>query len=105
MAGRRTEIWTFGVRSAVDDRETWMRDALCKSYPDVSFFPTRNETGTKAKAICARCLVSSECLDFALALGRRLDGIWGGTTQAQRVQILRHQGRGPRIASQYAQPH
>src|SRR5688572_2205017 len=54
-----------------------MRDALCKSYPDVSFFPIRDEPGTKAKAVCARYLVASECLDFALALGRRLDGIWG----------------------------
>ncbi|HUP76715.1 MAG TPA: WhiB family transcriptional regulator, partial [Acidimicrobiales bacterium] len=76
---------------------------MCFGVVGVSFFPTRNEAGTKAKAVCARCLVSSECLDFAPALDRRLDGIWGGTTQAQRVQILRHQGRGPRKGPQCAQ--
>ena len=99
MAGARTNIWTFDARSAVDDCETWMCDALCKSYPDVNFFPTRNDPGTKAKAVCARCPVSSECLDLALALGRRLDGIWGGTTPAERVQILRREG------AQCAQPY
>lgn len=66
-----------------------MRDALCKKHPEISFFPTRCASSAPAKAICRRCAVSSECLACALAIGYRVDGIWGGTTQGERQVILR----------------
>jgi WhiB family redox-sensing transcriptional regulator len=74
--------------------EDWMRDALCKAHPEVSFFPARVEPAAKAKAICSRCSAREDCLQYALALGDRLDGIWGGTSRYQRQQMLR--ARAPR---------
>lgn len=92
MAGVASAMWAQ-CGSANDLREDWMRVALCKAHPEVSFFPARGEPTGKAKAICARCPVAADCLDFALALGHRLDGIWGGTSQYQRHQILRRRAR------------
>jgi WhiB family redox-sensing transcriptional regulator len=77
------------AESAAELREDWMQSARCRMYPEVSFFPSRGEPPSKARAICARCPVKAECLEFALALGERLDGIWGGTSQFQRQQLLR----------------
>jgi WhiB family transcriptional regulator, redox-sensing transcriptional regulator len=86
MAGKAGAMWAPGAETEL--REDWMGAALCKAHPEVSFFPIRGEPVSKAKAICARCPVCADCLEFALALGERLDGIWGGTSQYQRHQIL-----------------
>ena len=63
----------------------WMKDALCSEprYAAVEFFPDRGG-GTKiARAICYRCLVREECLEFAMTEHLR-HGIFGGTTPGQR---------------------
>lgn len=54
-----------------------MRDALCVEYPDVEFFVERGQHAEPAKAICRRCLVRAECLDYAITHGIA-HGIWGG---------------------------
>jgi WhiB family redox-sensing transcriptional regulator len=41
-----------------------------------------------AKAVCDRCPVAQQCLDWAVAVGQ-LDGIWGGTTESERRAIRR----------------
>ncbi|MGH9060608.1 MAG: WhiB family transcriptional regulator, partial [Acidimicrobiales bacterium] len=46
----------------------------------------------RAKAICARCPVRAECLAFALATDQRY-GIWGGTSETDRVVIARGRRR------------
>lgn len=38
-----------------------------------------------AKAICARCPVAQLCLDYALR--HAVVGVWGGTIDAERVQL------------------
>lgn len=58
-------------------RPAWMADALCNEYPRALFFPTRGGTMTRAKAICAACVVRSECIDYAL-VDIALQGVWGG---------------------------
>ena len=72
---------------------TWQTRAACNS-PAVNpdwFFPTDpGKAGNKAKAICGTCPVRNECL--ALALAEPVRGIWGGTSEAQRVTIRRQQG-------------
>ena len=90
MTRKASGMWGL---SEAELRQDWMGAALCKSHPDVSFFPSRGEPTAKAKAICARCAVCADCLDFALALGERLDGIWGGTSQYQRHALLRRRRR------------
>src|SRR5437762_9382028 len=89
MANRITLYWAVDAPSEAAGPPAWMRGALCKKHPEVSSFPVRGESPAPTKALCGRCGVSSECLAFALALGDRLDGIWGGTSHGERRVILR----------------
>jgi WhiB family redox-sensing transcriptional regulator len=41
-----------------------------------------------AKAVCDRCQVTEACLQFALETNQQ-DGIWGGTTEAERRRVRR----------------
>jgi WhiB family redox-sensing transcriptional regulator len=68
-------------------RPAWMRDALCREHPEVSFFIERGGAVAAAIAVCSDCLVRAECLRYALDHDER-DGIWGGTTPAQRKMML-----------------
>jgi WhiB family redox-sensing transcriptional regulator len=67
-------------------RPAWMRDALCREYSEVNFFPERGEATGPAKAVCARCLVRSECSNYigAMEAGAASHGIWAGTSARQR---------------------
>lgn len=71
------------------DRPPWMRDALCREYPEVNFFPGRGEDTLPARAVCGRCLVRDECLAYALTLddGGGLTGIWAGTSGRERRRL------------------
>lgn len=64
----------------------WMRDALCgePDYADVSFFPNGPVQSRRARAVCARCLVATECALYALDHGIT-EGLWGGMSHAERV--------------------
>lgn len=64
-------------------RPPWMRDAACREHPGVDFYAPRD--ADQARAICARCLVRSECLDQAVANGEA--GVWGGTDEAERRDL------------------
>lgn len=71
-------------------QEPWRRDALCAEYERDLFFPGRGADNTAAKAICARCLVRVECLDYALTdPDAFLAGIWGGTNAQERRKLRR----------------
>lgn len=52
------------------------------------FYPARGEDTTYPKALCGRCPVKDDCLDFALA-NREHYGIWGGTSERERRRIRR----------------
>lgn len=72
----------------------WRTQAACRNDDTETWFP---ETGERhltrqAKAICAECPVSAECLNEALT-DRIEYGIWGGKTVTER-RIL---GRKPPI--------
>ncbi|MEV5539198.1 WhiB family transcriptional regulator [Saccharopolyspora shandongensis] len=56
--------------------------------PEV-FFPEPGQAHLvkAAKAICGRCPIEAACRENALRSGAR--GIWGGTTEGERRQILR----------------
>jgi WhiB family redox-sensing transcriptional regulator len=47
----------------------------------------RIERETRAKQICAVCVVRRECLDYAIEI-REPHGIWGGLNEAERKQLL-----------------
>lgn len=68
--------------------------AACKGAPLDAFFPVGTDPNGYAKAIqyCARCPVAAECLQYALDTGSD-DGMYGGTTPADRRLIRRGMAR------------
>lgn len=75
---------------------TWREDAVCRTVDPDLFFPDQVIKGVthpkvqarEAKAICAQCPVRQECLSEAL-LRPEPFGIWGGTTEQERVNLRR----------------
>lgn len=72
---------------------SWRDHAACRGKPNWLFFDNDEETYAEkvereaaAKAICAVCPVTAECLED----GKNLDGIWGGMTSAERRGRRRH---------------
>ena len=55
------------------------------------FFPMGGVADQKVIAICKRCSVMTECLNFALSHDRNEDqtGVFGGTTARQRIRMRR----------------
>jgi hypothetical protein len=88
----------------LEEPPKWQDKAACKS-PDIDpaiFFPERGEDQKEVKAICSGCPVKEDCLDYALRNHER-NGIWGGTSEKQRVALRRkrrkptHQRPAPRV--------
>jgi WhiB family redox-sensing transcriptional regulator len=65
--------------------EPWAQDALCAQVDPNTFFPDKGDTETtkRAKAVCARCNVVEQCLEYALRTNQR-HGVWGGQSIAVR---------------------
>lgn len=87
-----------GSPADFDDRRGWRTEALCRGVETDLFFPA-GELGEEpvqqaeaAKAVCARCPVQTECLEYALATDQAF-GVWGGTTEAERRSIRRRRRR------------
>lgn len=76
----------------------WADQAACRTHPTQLFFEvspmtSRHQTGDwhtdkkaviAAKAVCATCPVTTECLQTALDNCKR-HGIWGGLTPRERL--------------------
>lgn len=73
----------------------WQQYGLCRVEDSGVFFPPthfehkpeREAREAKAKAICMRCPVRIECLEWALET-REPFGVWGGYSESERKQIL-----------------
>jgi WhiB family transcriptional regulator, redox-sensing transcriptional regulator len=66
----------------------WITMAACRSAGPDLFSPVSKagqslEQVTRAKAVCAGCLVRRQCLAFALRT-RQIHGVWGGLTEDER---------------------
>lgn len=71
---------------------SWEDDARCRTHDPEIFFVPRVAFERRAKTICSRCTVRTECLAYALEA--RIDfGIWGGLNDKERRRMLR---RAPR---------
>ena len=81
----RTDSANGAVGQAAGD---FFADALCKSADTSVFFPVSDTFAGEAKAICAACPVSEECLEYAIAT-RQPDGVWGGLTSVERHRLVR----------------
>jgi WhiB family redox-sensing transcriptional regulator len=75
------------------DQAEWRHRRACKGKPSWMFFPARGDSKTldAAKAVCATCPVSAQCL--AANLGQKV-GVWGGTSENER-RALRKQEAAP----------
>ena len=76
----------------------WRDEAACLEVDDPEmFFPAARiafvlvEQIDKAKAICARCTVTEQCLEYALTTGQN-NGIWGGLDEKERRKLARKLG-------------
>jgi WhiB family redox-sensing transcriptional regulator len=83
----------------------WQYDSACRGEDsDLFFAPNyferkeeKEAREAKAKAICSRCSVREECLDYALR-NREPHGIWGGLNEVERKAIIRERERSARRA-------
>ena len=83
-------------RSVVISGDTGPTDAVAKACNgcDVELFVPVGVTGPAvdqieaAKAVCNRCPVQPECLDFALVTNQEC-GVWGGASEEERRRLRR----------------
>ena len=66
----------------------WTELARCAEVDNALFFPEKGGSVREAKAVCHRCEVRSECLEYALKHEERF-GIWGGLSERERRQESR----------------
>lgn len=90
MTGGVDVLGVLDVLADLTRKPAWMADGLCRepAYSDVSWFPERGGDSATPKAVCGRCAVRGECLDYALA-GDDRHGIWGGTSERERRRLRR----------------
>ena len=66
----------------------------CMISDPEAWFPNQAQSASReiknAKALCRTCPVQRECLTYAVA-NPDLQGIWGGLTPKERVQLRRKQ--------------
>jgi len=75
----------------------WMLDALCREIDGELFFPGDTNAWREAKKACSLCNVSSECLEYALK--EDVVGIWGGTTERERLALKKKMKKAQRSAA------
>ncbi|MER5915517.1 WhiB family transcriptional regulator [Streptomyces sp. NPDC001982] len=68
----------------------WRERAICWGADPDLFFPVGNSSSGPtliqtdgAKAVCRRCPVMRECLQWAIEVDP-VEGVWGGTTEQER---------------------
>ena len=73
------------------DVANWRDAAACRHADPDLFFPVGTtgdavEDTTAAIALCRRCPVREECLEFAMVTNQR-DGVWGATSEEDRRRM------------------
>ena len=68
--------------------QPWRAQAACRGEPTGVFYPSHHTGHAEAKAICADCPVTADCLAETLRHDG-LFGIWGGKTQLGRRVMRR----------------
>jgi WhiB family redox-sensing transcriptional regulator len=80
----------------------WRHRAICRHVDPELFFPI-GTTGPaavqveEAKAVCRRCPVVNDCLQWALSSGQDA-GVWGGLDEDER-RALRRRGVRARMST------
>jgi WhiB family redox-sensing transcriptional regulator len=76
------------VEPVVEEDLGWRQAAACNGVDPALFFPERGDTLTaaQAKAVCGRCPVVEQCLQWALLHQERF-GVWGGKSEIERSRL------------------
>lgn len=69
-------------------KEPWMQDALCAQVDGDLWFPEKGQSTAEAKAVCGRCDVRAECLEYSLQNKERF-GVFAGVSERERRKILK----------------
>lgn len=66
----------------------WKAQGACLGADADLWFPGRgkNQDAKEAKAVCLKCPVRQECLDYAIANVEK-HGVWGGKSERERRKI------------------
>jgi len=78
------------------DEYTWRANAECRGENAVYFFapshferkPEKDLREGSARALCRRCKVQQQCLDYSIQVEEG-HGIWGGLNELERKRLLR----------------
>lgn len=82
---------------------SWISRGACRQADPGLFFPIGAVTGSgarraeAAKAVCGPCAVRADCLSYALEA--MPEGIWGGTTEEERLAARGSSVRRARLAA------
>ncbi len=73
--------------------QSWRHAAACRAMGPELFFPPDGPEGREwdpepARAVCERCPVRGDCLDWAVASGQS-HGVWGGATEKELRRLRR----------------
>ena len=72
---------------------TWRSHAACLGMDTETFYPGPGTVPAAARAACARCPVTADCLEEGLRLSEGI-GIWGAKTGNERHAIqVEREGR------------
>ena len=69
----------------------WAKQGICIADPEAMYPGTLAAEIGRAKAVCRRCPVMEQCLQWALET-REPWGVWGGTSEADRRAYFRRRG-------------
>lgn len=74
----------------VPDPDSWRQYAACHGANPALWYldRSRGEGFKEARAVCARCPVRAQCLQWALAHNERF-GMWGGLSPQERRHLRR----------------
>lgn len=77
------------LRQLPANDEEWRAQAACRGMATEIFYPGDDGTYKQARAVCRRCPVRRECLDFVLSLPDFEDpvGMWANTLPGERRQM------------------
>ncbi|MFD8810786.1 WhiB family transcriptional regulator [Streptomyces sp. NPDC059627] len=80
-----------------DHATHWREQGACVRIDPDLFFPIGDGVLThvqsaEAKAVCRRCPVMEQCLDWAMRAGQ-VEGVWGGRTESERRLMKQREAR------------
>lgn len=86
-----------GFSLSIGPLPAWRAKAACLEEDPELFFPSGTtgaalEQAERAKAVCRRCPVLTQCRNWAVKTNQQ-DGVWGGLSEDERHALRRKQLR------------